>query len=84
MTGADLGAARTFAEAGLSLMFARGARRVETVFRTLSVTGAHGFTRLGPSDRVEVHSGAWWRPWPLRCRKSGSVLLLFGCVLRYS
>lgn len=44
--------------------------------RRLCVIGAATFLIFGISDLVEIHTGAWWRPWWLAVWKGSCVLTM--------
>jgi hypothetical protein len=74
----DLLQTGNYLEAGLWMViaatFALWAARRPGAIRRRCVVAAAAFFLFGLSDVVEVHTGAWWRPWWLLVWKASCVL----------
>jgi hypothetical protein len=64
-----------------AILFANGFRR-NNKYRKLAYFLSVVFVLFGLSDGVEVHTGAWWRPWWLLVWK-GLCILIFATSLIY-
>ena len=62
-----------FAEAMLWLAIGTGfliARYRQPVAKMKCTFAAVAFAAFGISDLIEIHTGAWWKPWPLLALKA--------------
>jgi CHASE2 domain-containing sensor protein len=56
--------------------------RVPSSFRRLSRIAAVLLALFGLSDVIEIHTGAWWRPWELLALKGICLCGLLACGWR--
>ena len=52
--------------------------------RRAKILAAVNFAAFGISDLVEMHTGAWWRPWWLLAWKAACVAVMVLQLLHYS
>ena len=51
--------------------------------RRAKLIAAANFIAFGLSDFVEMHTGAWWRPWWLLVWKGICVIAMLGLLIAY-
>ena len=51
--------------------------------RPAKLIAAANFIAFGLSDFVEMHTGAWWRPWWLLVWKGICVIAMLGLLIAY-
>jgi len=63
--------------AGFAVSLLKPGRRGE------KIVAAVNFAAFGVSDFVEMHTGAWWRPWWLLAWKAACVAVMAAQLVRY-
>jgi hypothetical protein len=67
----------------LAIVIARRTWRKAGRTRNIGTAAAAAFAAFAVSDLVEIHTGAWYRPWWLLAWKAACLAMLAACYIQF-